>query len=339
MHRLSHIKTCRRRWARRGRATADFVAILLITTAAHVVWGCWRLVAYAGSGLVSLWRRRRMGRQGALTSPVRSQADALQNHEEALFKPLQEKPGIRFSDVIGLDDAKKEIMLRMVLPLRHPEQARYYGIRCGGGLLLYGPPGNGKTLLAKAVATELDAVFYHVRPCDVMSGEVGRAETKVACLFEQLRKEKRSVLFIDEIDSLVPNRRRNGSTIAQRVVSQMLSEVDGLASKVGDHNLFFIGATNAIDMVDPAMLRPGRFDAKVYVPLPDHGSRRKLLAAYLNGRPIDLDIDTEILASHTDGMSAADIKCLVEHAADKAFLASIECGVSGMPISAEHFPV
>ena len=317
--RKSSLTTCRRRWARRGRSLADFLMSFLLTAVGHLVGAGRAVMVQLVSAVLGVLRRRdrrppeeRGGGVGA--ESCQSQTSARR------FQPLQEKPEVRFDDIVGLEDAKREIRLRMILPLKHPELAREYGIRQGGGLLLYGPPGTGKTMLAKAVATEIDATFYSVRSCDIMSGQVGRAETNVATLFDQLRKETRSVLFIDEIDSLVPNRKRNGSTIAQRVVSQLLGEVDGLSSSSGENTMLLVGATNLPDMVDPAMLRPGRFDAKVHVPVPSREARVELITKQLAGRPLAENIDVSLLAERTDAFSGADIRHLAEEAADKAFL-------------------
>ncbi len=207
----------------------------------------------------------------------------------------------------------------MILPVLHPQKARHYGVRTGGGLLLYGPPGTGKTMLAKAVATEVDAAFYHVRPSDIMSGQVGQAEANIDRLFRTLRRETRAVLFIDEVEALVPSRRRNGSTIMQRVISQILGEVDGLAEAPDGHVLLLIGATNEPDMIDLAMMRPGRFDAKVLVALPNQPARRQILKACLRGRLVSPGVDLEVLAARTEGLSGADLRHLAESAADAPF--------------------
>ena len=178
-------------------------------------------------------------------------------------------------------------------------------------------------MLAKAVATELDAAFYHVRPSNILSGQVGQVETNVARLFEALRRERKAVLFIDEVEALVPSRRKNGSTIMQRVISQMLGEVDGLAPKQAGHALLLIGATNEPGMIDPAMLRPGRFDTKILVGPPDAAARAKLLETALRDKPVAPDLDLENLVSQTEGMTGTEIVELVIQAADKAFLLDI----------------
>jgi len=243
--------------------------------------------------------------------------------EVAEFKALFESPSVAFCDVAGLEEAKREIELRMILPVRFPKEAKKHGIRQGGGLLLYGPPGTGKTMLAKAVATELDATFYHIRPSDIMSGQVGQAEKNVSNLFVILRDERRAVLFIDEIESLIPARKRNNSTIMQRVISQMLGEVDGLQKGPDGHTLFLIGASNEPEMIDPAMLRPGRLDTKIYVGPPNADARRQLFGYLLSTRQTADDLDIDELVIQTEGLTGAEIKELVNKAADDAFITSV----------------
>lgn len=254
----------------------------------------------------------------------------------AEFTPLAEKPTVRFHDIAGLEDSKHEVRLRMILPALHPEKAWLYGIRQGGGILLYGPPGTGKTMLAKAIATEVDAAFYHVRPSDIMSGQVGQTEANVDRLFRTLRCDKRAVLFIDEVEALLPSRRRNGSTIMQRVISQLLGEIDGILETPAGHVLLLIGATNEPGMIDPAMLRPGRFDSLVYCGLPDAAARRKILTSNLTGRPTSQDVNIEELASKTEGLSGAELRELVNRAADRAFLDSVR-GSGERPVAADDF--
>lgn len=152
-----------------------------------------------------------------------------------------------------------------------------------------------------------------------------------------LRQERRAVLFIDEIESLVPSRRRNRSTIMQRVISQILGEVDGLSARPPNHALLLIGATNEPDMIDHAMTRPGRMDACIYVGKPNHEARRQILSANLEGRPVGDDVDSELLTSKTEGMSGAEIKNLVERAVDKAFLSSLNAPGPGRPICFADF--
>jgi SpoVK/Ycf46/Vps4 family AAA+-type ATPase len=172
---------------------------------------------------------------------------------------LMERPDLRLEDVAGLDQAKEQIRLRMIYPFAHPELAERYGIKRGGGILLYGPPGTGKTMLARAVAGEIDAAFFTVKPSEVMSKWVGEAEQNVARLFQAARGHPRTVIFIDEVESLMPKRRESGSTVMQRVVPQFLQEMEGLnRSQSGNQALLFMGATNEPWSLDEAALRPGR---------------------------------------------------------------------------------
>src|SRR5215208_2032595 len=181
---------------------------------------------------------------------------------------VKEKPSLRFDDVAGLDDVKEDIRLKMIYPFQHPELAARFDIRAGGGVLMYGPPGTGKTMLAKAVAGEIDATFFRISPADVLSKWVGEAEQNIKKLFDAAAAEPRSIIFIDEIEALVPARRDEGSSVMQRVVPQILQGVEGFDKKAGEQggqggSMLLMGATNVPWQLDPAMLRPGRFDEKV----------------------------------------------------------------------------
>src|SRR6195952_3724083 len=177
----------------------------------------------------------------------------------------------------------------MIYPFEHPELAERFNIKPGGGILLYGPPGTGKTMLAKATAGEIDATFFRISPADVLSKWVGEAEQNIKKLFEAAAQEPRSIIFIDEIEALVPARCDDGSSVMQRVVPQILQEVEGFDKKVG-RPILLMGATNVPWQLDPAMLRPGRFDEKVYIPLPDEPARRHMLGMYMSHRPLDSDV-------------------------------------------------
>jgi len=238
---------------------------------------------------------------------------------------VRERPRVRFADVAGLEDAKEEIRLKLVYPFLHPERAERYGIGRGGGILLYGPPGTGKTMLAKATAGEIEAEFFTVKPSEILSKWVGEAEKNVERLFEEARSCERSVIFIDEIEALTPRRSENRSTVMARVVPQILAEIEGFGSDRGTA-LLFIGATNEPWALDPAILRPGRFDEKVYVPLPDLAARRRILEMNLDGKPLAPGVDLDRLAGRLDGMSGADIRNICRKAASGAFLDSIRGG-------------
>lgn len=235
---------------------------------------------------------------------------------------VREKPNIRFTDIAGLEDVKEEIQLKMIHPFQHPELAQRYGIDVGGGVLLYGPPGTGKTMIARAIACELEATIFVITPAQLMSKWVGEAEQNVRKLFEAAKSEDKSVIFIDEIESLVPKRRSNDSTVMQRVVPQILQELEGFDRKAA-RALLFMGATNEPWSLDPAMLRPGRFDAKIYVPLPDPPARFRLFEIYLGKRPLSNDVDFAALVENTDGYSGADIKAIAGRAASRVFLETV----------------
>src|SRR3954462_6006637 len=217
---------------------------------------------------------------------------------------VKEKPNLKFDDVAGLDGVKEDIRLKMIYPFEHPELAQKFGIRPGGGVLLYGPPGTGKTMLAKATAGEIDATFFRISPADVLSKWVGEAEQNIKKLFDAAAAEPRSIIFIDEIEALVPARRDEGSSVMQRVVPQILQGVEGFDKKANSP-ILFMGATNVPWQLDPAVLRPGRFDEKVYIPLPDLPARRKMLEIYLSRRPLAEEIDLDAVARQLEGYSGA----------------------------------
>ena len=236
----------------------------------------------------------------------------------------------------GWKDVKQDIRLKMIYPFEHADLAAKFGIRPGGGVLLYGPPGTGKTMLAKATAGEIDAAFFRISPADVLSKWVGEAEQNIKKLFDAAASEKRSIIFIDEIEALVPARRDEGSSVMQRVVPQILQGMEGFDKKSGQP-ILFMGATNVPWQLDPAVLRPGRFDEKVYIPLPDPTARQKMLEMYLSHRPLAADVDLDHLRPMLDGYSGADIKYICDRAATVPFLSSVASGVEGQ-ITAAIFP-
>jgi transitional endoplasmic reticulum ATPase len=230
--------------------------------------------------------------------------------------------------VAGLEDVKQDIRMRMIYPFEHQDLAARFGIKGGGGVLLYGPPGTGKTLLAKATAGEIDAAFFRVSPAEILSKWVGEAEQNVKKLFDAAASEERSIIFIDEIEALVPARRDEGSSVMQRVVPQILQGMEGF-DKQSKHPILFMGATNVPWQLDPAVLRPGRFDEKVYIPLPDLPARRKMLDLCLSHRPVATDVNLDELAVHLDGYSGADIKYICDRAATIPFMQSVASGQEG----------
>lgn len=237
---------------------------------------------------------------------------------------VSEKPSVKFEDVAGLDNVKEEIKIKVIYPHLYPEKAKKYKVKTGGGILLYGPPGTGKTYIAKAIANELNAVFFSLLPSDIMSKWVGVAEQNIAKLFNAARKYDNVVIFIDEVEALIPKRRASDSTVMKRVVPQILAELDGLETKKG--NILFIGATNEPQELDPATLRPGRFDEKIYIPPPDYEARKKIFQLNLKEKPLSENIDFDELAKISEGYSGADIAYICAKVSTIPFIESIETG-------------
>jgi transitional endoplasmic reticulum ATPase len=244
---------------------------------------------------------------------------------------VKDKPTIGFDDIAGLEDVKEDIRLKMIYPFAHPELAQRYGISTGGGVLLFGPPGTGKTMIARAIAHEIDATFFVVSPAQMLSKWVGEAEQNVRKLFEAARAEETSVIFLDETEALVPKRKSDSSSVMQRVVPQILQELEGFDRK-GDRALLFVGATNKPWMLDEAILRPGRLDAKIYVGLPDAPARYRLLEINFGDRPLADDVDFGELCDRLDGYTGADIRNIAQRAAQLPFMEAI-AGKDTRPIS------
>jgi transitional endoplasmic reticulum ATPase len=254
------------------------------------------------------------------------------------FIPV-ERPTLSFSDIAGLEDVKEDIRLKMIYPFSHPEAAARYKIRRGGGILLWGPPGTGKTMMARAVAGEIEAAFFTVKPSEIMSKWVGDSEQNIEALFKTARSHERSIIFIDEIEALIPARRgESGSPIMKRLVPQILAELEGFGTS-DENPLLFIGATNEPWSLDPAVLRPGRFDEKVYVGLPDRPARRKILELNLAGRPLADDVDLDVLADQTISYSGADMKNICERAAADCFLKAVKSRTSEEGAPEEDPPI
>jgi len=224
-----------------------------------------------------------------------------------------EVPNVRWGDVGGLEGVKQELKEAVEWPLKYPNAFKRLGIDPPKGILLYGPPGCGKTLLAKAVATESEANFVSVKGPEIFSKWVGESERAIRELFRKARQVAPSVIFIDEIDAIAPMRGIGvgDSMVTERVVSQLLTEIDGLEKLEG---VMVIGATNRPDILDPALLRPGRFDRIVYVPPPDRKARYEILKIHTKNMPLAEDIDLEELADITEGFSGSDLEVLVREA-------------------------
>ncbi|HEX7898657.1 MAG TPA: ATP-binding protein [Planctomycetota bacterium] len=249
---------------------------------------------------------------------------------------LAEKPKLRFDDIAGLEDVKEQIRLKMILPFTHPEKAKKYRVKTGGGILLYGPPGTGKTMIAKAVAGELDALFMAITPSEILNKWVGESEKNIRKLFDTARSVERSIIFMDEVESLVPRRRdTEAGGVMARVVPQILAELDGFDVREGQ-TVMFMGATNEPWNIDYAMLRPGRLDEKVYIGLPDLPARRKILEMNLKEIPLAPDLDLDGLAKRMGGYSGADLAYLCRKVAEQTFLESVKSS-EDRPLAAADF--
>ena len=224
---------------------------------------------------------------------------------------ISRRPLTTFADVAGMDEAKRQIRLRLIDPIRDRARAQRYGIKPGGGVLLYGPPGTGKTLLARAVAGELKLPFFSITAADIFGKLVGDSEKNVRRLFKEIRRHALSVVFIDELETIFPNRSVDVHETTRKVVAYMLQELDGVEA---DKNPFLLlGATNIPWMVDEAFLRPGRFDVKIFVGLPDEETRKKVVGMlFASGSVRPVPGLAEYIAKRTDRFSGADLRGLVD---------------------------
>ena len=241
----------------------------------------------------------------------------------AMREVMVQAPNVGWDDVGGLDDARERLREGVELPLKHPDAFRRLGIRSAKGFLLYGPPGTGKTLLAKAVAREAQANFIATKSSDLLSKWYGESEQQISRLFARARQVAPTVIFIDELDSLVPA--RGGGlgepAVTERVVNTILAEMDGLEEL---QSVVVIGATNRPNLIDPALLRPGRFDELVYVAVPDEAGRRRILGIHTEGMPLADDVDLDAIANRTDRFTGADLEDLVRRAGLSALRRSID---------------
>lgn len=238
----------------------------------------------------------------------------------SLRETTVEIPDVTWEDIGGLDEVKRDLREMILYPIDHPEKFEKFGMKASKGVLFYGPPGCGKTLMAKAVANECAANFISIKGPELLTMWFGESEANVREIFDKARGAAPCVLFFDELDSVGTARGSGGGGSTDRVLNQLLTEMDGAGVK---KDLFFIGATNRPDILDDALIRPGRLDQLIYIPLPDKGSRKNIFKAVMRKSPIAPNINFDFLAEQTEGFSGADLTELGQRAAKSAIRDSI----------------
>jgi transitional endoplasmic reticulum ATPase len=234
-----------------------------------------------------------------------------------------EVPDVHWGDVGGLEEVKRELHETVQYPVEHADKYVKFGMSPSKGVLFYGPPGCGKTLLAKAIANECGANFISIKGPELLTQWFGESEANVRELFDKARAASPCILMFDEMDSIAKARGSGGagsSEAGDRVINQILTEIDGVGAR---KNVFVIGATNRPDILDPAVIRPGRLDQLIYIPLPDLASREAIFKAALRKAPLDPDVDLNVLARSTLGFSGADITEVCQSASKLAIREAI----------------
>merc|ERR1711871_40270 len=246
-----------------------------------------------------------------------------QCNPSSLRETVVEVPNIKWDDIGGLEDTKRSLQEMILYPLEHPEKFEKFGLPPSKGVLFYGPPGCGKTLLAKAVANECQANFISIKGPELLTMWFGESEANVREVFDKARGAAPCALFFDELDSIAQQRGNSsgdGGGAGDRVMNQLLTEMDGMGGK---KNVFIIGATNRPDIIDTALMRPGRLDQLMFVPMPDYDSRLSILRAVLRKSPVSKEVDLEYLAAETDKFSGADLTEICQRAAKAAIRENI----------------
>jgi transitional endoplasmic reticulum ATPase len=258
-----------------------------------------------------------------------SNTPSYQDSDEEITNHFVNKPDINFSDVGGMDQVKKEIELKIIKPLLHPDLYKAYGKKVGGGILLYGPPGCGKTYIAKATAGQVNARFINVGLNDILDMWVGNSEKNLNHFFEIARKNTPCVLFFDEIDALGASRSDMKQSSGRHLINQFLTELDGIENS--NEGILVMGATNTPWNLDPAFRRPGRFDRIIFVPPPDDIAKASILELKLNGKPIEA-IDYVNLSKKLENFSGADIEAVIDIAIEAKLQDAFKDGIP-KPIS------
>ena len=224
-------------------------------------------------------------------------------NDEMMFTPV-DVSDTSFDDVAGLEEVKEAIRMRIIYPMQYPEAYEKFKMETGGGVLMYGPPGTGKTMIARAIAHEAGAKFYHVICSDIVNQWFGVAEKNIKNLFETARKHESAIIFFDEFHALSPKDTKS-SSVMPRIVSELLNQMDGFDKF--ENTLLVLGATNVPWEIDNKIKRSGRFDEKIYVPLPDKEARKYIMTKKFKGVPIEDNLDFDTFALNTEGFSGADV--------------------------------
>ena len=231
-------------------------------------------------------------------------------------------PNISFNDVAGLEEVKKSINTRIILPMQNKEIYERFKKEIGGGVLLYGPPGTGKTMIAKAIANEVQADFYSIRCSDIVSKWFGEAEQNIKELFETASKSEKAIIFFDEFEALASKRGDQNNNAMNRIVPELLAQIQGFTTN--NNNLLLLAATNRPWDIDSAFLRPGRFNEMIYIGLPDYEARLYIIKKNLEELPISNCLDFDEIAKATEGYNGADVKELCERMKDGPILRMID---------------
>lgn len=269
--------------------------------------------------------------QRSTQEPEKIKLGAMENEDgEEVDKTLEiERPKIAFDEVGGMEKVKDQIRMKIISPLQHPELYKAYGKKIGGGILLYGPPGCGKTHLARATAGEVKANFINVGISDILDMYLGNSERNLHAIFQKARSLKPCVLFFDEADALGANRSDMRQSAGRHLINQFLDEMDGVGHD--NEGILILAATNAPWHLDPAFRRPGRFDRIIFVPPPDEAARQSILEIKLKGKPLG-KVNLAKVTSHTKDFSGADLEAVIDIAIESKLEESMR---KGMPLPIE----